>query len=309
MGNVRLNAIISRAFSIILGVVFVVSGFSKLVNVQKFIGYINSLRYFDLLFGAAFIIPAFEIALGFFFLFFLYSRRVALVSLVVLVIFTFVYLFGYFTSGLTDCGCFGDLALSKLPPALLVVRNAIFISLAGFIYFKPIPKPSYESKKWPYLMLGTIMVICLIMSGVSSIRPIVQEGNDYIGKNVSNTPIGRYVQTNPDSTYIIYAYHTTCPYCLNTVENVKAYKRTHTVDKIIGITMGSKQYYDGFVKEADPNFSSIIIDQADFEKFAPSVPRVFIVKNNKISDVLFFPVTGPYVYWRSHPDMKPSGMP
>lgn len=305
----KLQVVVSRVISILLGIIFVVSGFSKLLNVQNFIGYITSLRIFNKFFFMGFLIPPFEIAIGIFFLLFLYSRKTALAAIISLLVFTVIYLFGYFTSGLTECGCFGNLALSKMSPPMLVVRNTIFLILSAYVFFKPVPKPNYQSKHWPYYTVSTILVITLVLSGISSLKPFVHESNDFVGKEVSNTPMGQFAHTSPDSTYIIYAYHTTCQYCLNTVENVKAYVRTHTVDRVIGITIGSQQDFDNFVKEADPNFSSVIIDKGDFEKFAPSVPRVFFVKNNKITDVLYFPVTGPYVYWRSHPDMKPAGMP
>ncbi|HKI46358.1 MAG TPA: MauE/DoxX family redox-associated membrane protein [Balneolales bacterium] len=305
----RLQTILSKVFSLIMGVIFIVSGFSKLLNVQNFIGYITSVRIFDKFFFVGFLIPPFEIALGIFFLLFLHSRKTALASVISLLVFTFVYLFAYFTSGLTDCGCFGGLALSKMPPALIVVRNAVFLFLSGYVFFKPVPKPKLQNKRWPYYSVGAMLTITLVLSGISSIKPFVHQSNNFVGKKVSETPFGSYVHTSPDSTYIIYAYHTTCPYCLNSIENVKAYARTHTVDRVIGITIGSKKEFDNFEEVAVPNFSSIIISKGDFEKFAPSVPRVFIVRKNIITDVLYFPVTGPYVYWRSHPDMRPAGMP
>lgn len=305
----KLQILLSRVFSFLLGIIFIVSGFSKLLNVQNFLGYITSLRIFNKFFFAAFLIPPFEIALGIFFILFLFSRKTAVASLISLLVFTFVYLFGYFTSGLTDCGCFGGLALSKMSPVMIVVRNTILLFLSGYIFFKPVPKPRYQTKRWPYYSVGTILTITLVLSGISSQKPFVHEGNNFVGKKVSETPFGPYVHTSPDSTYIIFAYHTTCPYCLNSVENVKAYARTHTVDRIIGITIGSREDFDNFVKETDPNFSSTIIPKADFDKFAPLVPKVFFIKKNIVTDVLYFPVTGPYVYWRSHPDMKPAGMP
>lgn len=309
MRDIKVQTILSRVFSLFMGAIFIVSGVSKLMNVQNFIGYITSLRIFDKFFFIGFLIPPFEIALGFFFILFLFSRKTALASIISLLIFTFVYLFGFFTSGLTDCGCFGSLALSKMPPALIVVRNAIFLILSGYIFFKPVPKPARQNKHWPYYSVGLIVTIALVLSGISSLKPFIHQSNNFVGQKVSETPFGQYVHTSPDSTYIIYAYHTTCPYCLNTVENIKAYVRTHTVDRVIGLTIGSQKDFNNFVEVAQPNFSSRIIPKGDFEKFAPSVPRVFFVKKNVITDVLYFPVTGPYVYWRSHPNMRPAGMP
>lgn len=292
-----------------MGVIFIVSGVSKLVNVQNFIGYIDNLRIFNKFFFAGYFIPPFEIALGIFFILALYSRRTALVSIITLLVFTGIYLFGYFTSGLAECDCFGNLALSKIPPGMVVVRNAIFLLLSILIFFFPVPKPFYQRSRWPYYSTGVVIVIALVISGITSIKPLVHDRGDFIGKNISDTPLGAFAHTSPDSTYIIFAYHTTCHFCLNSVENVKAYARTHTVNRIIGLTIGSRKDFDNFVKMTQPNFSTTIIDRADFAKFAPSVPRVFFIRHNVITDVLYFPVTGPYVYWRSHPDMKPAGMP
>lgn len=134
-------------FRIILGGALIVAGYFKLLdNTALFetVAYItwipNSLKSVVIDF-----LPWVEIAAGGLLLLKLFDKiAVPLVTLIYISFFLFA-IYGFSTGIEGDCGCFGDVGDEGILAALLgssfgwtmVIRNTVFVAMAGFLFWKP----------------------------------------------------------------------------------------------------------------------------------------------------------------------------
>ena len=120
--------------SIVVGLVLMLSGIGKALNVIGFQQLIHSygLLYLDLL---APVIVMVELVLGGLLVLRCRIRTTSLWTGLMIIVFTGVYTFGYTRVGITDCGYFGVAATGEWPAWAVYVRNIILLALLNYLFF------------------------------------------------------------------------------------------------------------------------------------------------------------------------------
>ena len=117
---------------LLLGLVFIVSGISKLISPQNFIREVDKINLLDstITQPAVYIFILLELILAFFILFKM-NNKVLVVTIVAMVIFCSYLGYKIFIDDGSDCGCFGNLIyrsnLSALIQDIFILMTAVYL--------------------------------------------------------------------------------------------------------------------------------------------------------------------------------------
>ncbi len=126
---------------IILGLFLSFSGLAKIMDLSAFGKAVNSFGLLPSTWVAlvTIAIPYLELILGLMLLLNLYAKTAYVTALTMLIVFTTLSAYKYFSGDISDCGCFGKLLQRKTDEKLLI-ENAILMVLfaLGFLNVKGI---------------------------------------------------------------------------------------------------------------------------------------------------------------------------
>lgn len=283
----------TNLFSIIVGVIFIISGFSKSLDATSFAKTINLYEIANLWFLSPVII-IFEIFLGLSLLLKIQIKRISLISVIFLVGLTLTYIYGWMFKDITNCGCFGNINILNSSPIFTLVRNAILIYLCIDLYLHN-EKESIGSTT--YVNLCFIAAICTVsfISGYTLTEVSYKYKKDKKYMAVKDMSIGSHINTSADSTYLVFAFSYSCSHCMNSIENLKQYEKSGVVDKVIALTINDEEKSEEFKKLYEPNFEIKHIEKREFVKISNSFPRSFFIENDTLQFTLSGELPSAYV--------------
>lgn len=283
----------TNLFSIIVGVVFIISGFSKSLDATTFAKTINLYEIANLWFLSPVII-IFEIFLGLSLLLKIQLKRISFISIIFLAGLTLTYIYGWLFKDITDCGCFGHINILNSSPIFTLVRNAILIYLCVDLYLSN-GKEVIDSKT--YINICFIIAICIVsfISGYTLEEVSYKYKKDKKYMAVKDMSIGSLINTSTDSTYLVFAFSYSCSHCMNSIENLKQYEKSGVVDKVIALTVNNDEKSEEFMKLYEPNFEIKHIEKKDFVKISNSFPRSFFIENDTLQFTLSGELPSAYV--------------
>lgn len=283
----------TNLFSIIVGVIFIISGFSKSLDATSFAKTINLYEIANLWFLSPVII-IFEIFLGLSLLLKIQIKRISLISVIFLVGLTLTYIYGWMFKDITNCGCFGNINILNSSPIFTLVRNAILIYLCIDLYLHN-EKESIGSTS--YVNLCFIAAICTVsfISGYTLTEVSYKYKKDKKYMAVKDMSIGSHINTSADSTYLVFAFSYSCSHCMNSIENLKQYEKSGVVDKVIALTINDEEKSEEFKKLYEPNFEIKHIEKREFVKISNSFPRSFFIENDTLQFTLSGELPSAYV--------------
>lgn len=123
---------------LLMGVVFIASGMSKIISPGDFgkIIYSYNIVSKEWVVMLTFIIPYSELILGMMLILNLYPRIAGALLLLMLLIFTGASAYNYALGNVTDCGCFGKL-FKRQNDWKLIVENTAMLLILGCMLFLP----------------------------------------------------------------------------------------------------------------------------------------------------------------------------
>jgi len=279
-----------KIYSIVLGIFFLISGFGKITDSFSFAILIQQYGFKSLMFLSPFI-AILEVMLGLFLLLTIYVKRSAQISFFLLLIFTTAFAYGYFVNGIEDCGCFGTIKKLSTPPLLSFIRNFILLLISLLVWIK-YPLENFSLKGWKQIVVMVIASISFFSSGLTFnllyVKNVVVQKKEKAPKSkyIKKTTLNNFVNTHPDSTYVIFAFSYSCPHCLNSIENVNKYVENGVVDKVIGLGTGSEEQKSEFYEYFKPKFEVRHLERKDFATISTKVPIIFFVKNDSIKFII-----------------------
>lgn len=284
----------------IVGLVFIVSAYTKMFNTASFAEIISSYGFSYLSFLAP-VIVVFELLLGLHLIFFVKVKKVLIIAIVTFIVFTTIFSYGFFIKGIESCGCFGNFWSDFLDkPTVVFTRNFILIifSYIALRYYKPSIDNDLKLKT---VIIYAVTAFAIFISGYTykSARKISSVDNSkFINKTVDEIGLNQFYNFSNDSTYIAFIFSYSCPHCLNTVANINLYKEYNYIDNIIYLPVGSGQARAEF----DNNFAinGVRIDSAseDISRISGVFPTILFVKNNNVIFVNEGVISAPMVFFR-----------
>ena len=122
-----------RVIKIILGIVLLFSGVTKILDPGKAVDLMIELKIIpeDLILIIISILPVLEILIGVLLISRRYSKFAAISALVLFTGFFLISIYGTITGLNSDCGCFGSVIKSRIGWGM-VVRNGVFVIGCGY---------------------------------------------------------------------------------------------------------------------------------------------------------------------------------
>lgn len=272
-----------KILSIILGVVFLLSGFGKLNGVDAFESLIESYGFPQLAFMAPAII-IFEILLGILLVLCFRLKLLGLVSAITLLVFTIFYSYAFIVHGITDCGCFGSNPVLQSSPAMSYIRNAIMIGVSIILLIYGDNNKKHLSK-YVLCLISLLLVVCAFVTGKSFRTPsMFAKPHPMFMKPLSETRIPEYVELSSDSTYVIYVFSYDCTSCWNNMANFMNYDKDSIADRSIGFCVGGKGKKT-FMNYFKPEFTIYEIDES-FSDNVKIVPTFLYIQDGIVHDII-----------------------
>ncbi|MDR0420001.1 MAG: hypothetical protein LBH30_00895 [Prevotellaceae bacterium] len=276
----------AKLLSVIIGTVFLISGIGKSLAANDFSQILTQYGFG----GSGFLSPViiiFEVVLGMLLFFCFMLKRTVLVSLFFVAGLSAVYLYGYLFADITDCGCFGYFSFLNLPPVSTLIRNVIMICVLLYVFLNSDNSYKVMDGKEIAVVLCILCAVCFVTGYTCTDRQhsdtrYITNGN-YAGKDVENSTLSEFLTLSKDSTYLVFAFSYSCPHCYNSIENLKEYERSGTVDRVIGLsftadTSAMNRFYDMF----NPNFQIINYHPKQLFSLTNQFPVAFYIGNNKV---------------------------
>ncbi len=274
-----------HAIRFIIGLIFIVSGASKAVDTQSFIGLIQNYDIDFLAYGAI-LIPPLEIIAGLCLVLNVQTRACALMIMVATIIFTLVYLDVLYTKGIKDCGCFGSISILKFPPWGTVLRNVLIIAGSFVLYKYPLTE-SRANYRLKIMAISLAGLLAFAISGVSYSHPVVNVNTinlqDLSGDNVNDTFLKRYHSFDKNKRYAVFIFSPTCFHCWDMTNNIKTFTESGYVNETLAFApaelIKEEAVYERTLK---PNFKVNLIPLKQFNEITSTTPVVMIIQNNKV---------------------------
>ena len=291
-----MNQRVLYGLRIVVGLVFMLSGILKAFDTAAFADLMSEYGAVWLGIGAPLLI-AIEIALGLGLLFNVHPRKTAAATIVFIAGVSAVYLYGILFRGITSCGCFGPLTWLNSKPWLTFTRNAVLVALLVPSVIAPQQGCPISRTKAAWIAgIGVVLMFisgftfrgadCMIKESYNTFKPIVLAESD----------LAKYVTLNPDSTYLVYAFSYTCPYCQNSVANVNQYKTMGVVDKIIALTIEDPQGRERFDRLFDVDFEIHEISELRMAMLTGTLPAIYHIRHDTIVNSYTGSVVSPSLF-------------
>lgn len=279
-------------YSLISGLVFLISGIAKSLDIAVFSDTITQYG-FDAFRFLSPLISLSEVLLGLLLVFRIWQKWIAFAGILLLVGFTFIYTYGIFFKGIEDCGCFGQISILNTSPALTFVRNALLICMLIVIWRKGENKQN--ANKWIAIIILLIMCIAAFMSGYSY-RNVKKNKRNYTPQAITDSVLKDFITTSKDSTYLIFAFTYSCPHCLNSIENLKQYESSKAVNKVIGVALSDSILEKKFIENFNPNFLIKNYPAKTLFHLTKTFPHAYYIKNDSIVMEFYGELPANYVF-------------
>lgn len=282
------NQLWLRLIAVALGGVYLVSGIGKAMDINAFTDIVVQSSNAKMRFFAPLIVGA-EITLGFAFLFGIYQKQVALVSICILNFFTIFISIGYALGKVDDCGCFG--VLLKINPLWAFIRNMLMLTLSFLLF-----KRHTNIQKWESWKFGVALALGVITFSITGF----EMKNTYTilsikkGTNLKTTFLWKYLEDN-DSKQLIFFFSPICPHCLTTTPKINDYLIKNAVEVVVGL-------YPDSIKEEDvrkyrdstkPNFELIAVKSDSLRMVIRANPTVFLIEKGIVQKIYSIEIPNP----------------
>ncbi len=262
------------------------SGFSKAIDASAFADLIGRYGAEWLGFASPLIILG-EILLGMLFVFQIKTKVAQIIGFIAIICFTVIYSIGLLFFDIYDCGCFGQMSSLNTNPLLSYIRNAVILAMIVIAYIYTDKQNELSTSLVCYM--SVILWVSSFMCGFSFRNAKVlqmaaqpSENDEIQTVMVSETLLPEYVSLSPDSTYMVFAFSYTCPFCLNSIGNVEQYQSMGYVDRVIGLAKDEPDKEFVFRELFKPQFSIYNVDAARLSKLSPNLPTTFIIRHDTV---------------------------
>lgn len=279
----------------IIGIVYLLSGLGKAMNVLYFQTLIHGygIPYLDLLAPAVILV---ELVIAFLYFVRWRVKTISLCSIIILLVFTMIYTFGYTRQGITECGCFGVLSIPELPPIAVYLRNTFLLILSNYLYFTTEDESTvWTRRRW-------IVFCCYLCCGMfctgMTYRPIAylpDRTHPLEGKLISELSWSEILPEKKSMMVLFYSHQ--CSHCMNTLENFFALQRYERMDTIIAIAVKtnaeeipeSQSFWDLY-----PKIGELEIEEEALQEIK-EFPTSLLIVSDTIRQVFVGELPNPYL--------------
>jgi len=291
-------------YSIIIGVSFIISGIGKVIDTEAF----GNLLYqygFGYLMILSPLIVVIEIGLGLMLILLINPKQYALFTFFLLIVFTIAFAYGHFKNGVNDCGCLGTLQHTGISPVFSFVRNFILLGMSLIVWIKYPAGPVIVSR-WKRPVTLVVLGISAFVAGLTFKIPVffktvpTPPKSNFQNQNIKNTELSKFIKISPDSAYLVFCFSYTCPHCWNSIENLRQYKQSGVVDRIISFAIGADSDKMFFMQNFKPDFYIRDLPPGDMLKLTDLFPQAFYIKHDIIKAIIQGELPSPILFKKQY---------
>lgn len=270
--------IIRISIQVLIGALFISSGFLKALDSQSFIVLTGLYGFGEFLSHLAPLMSAIEIILGLCFILDIKPKLTSLAIGLLTIFFTIAFGYAFYFKGIEDCGCMGSLL--KINPYISLGRNILIIAGCFWLWRYGIDEETKvgEWKKWiVYVLGGLAFSLCGYTVGVKLV-----DNKFKVGDQVSTTTLRYYNERISTGKSIVFIFSPDCSHCWNMTENVKSIKRIPEYSNVIGITYNDADT-SRYMSEMQPNFDVFKYPTNELYDLVVEAPLLLVLENGKIT--------------------------
>jgi uncharacterized membrane protein YphA (DoxX/SURF4 family) len=267
---------INRIILIIIGALYLFSGFTKAIDSQWFAVLIATYG-FPWAGNISPVISGVEIVLGLCLILDIKPKITSLLVGLLTIIFTIIFAYGFFTKGVDDCGCMGPFI--RIPSHISFARNILIIIGCYWIWdsVKNDNEPIPNWKKWVIYVIGSLS-FCLAGSTLG--MQLVDKSKIKVGDEVDATYLQEFQNIIGKGRSYVFIFSPGCGHCWNMTENVKTYKSIDTTNNVIGVTFPDEDTTK-FMQEMRPNFKIFKYPTNELRNIF-EIPTFLVLENGRI---------------------------
>lgn len=271
----------SRALRCLVGIVFLLSGLLKSTDASAFANLMSGYGASWLGYGTPLVIFT-ETLLGLLLAVDVRPRLTVWLSVAFLLFVSQVFLYGVAFRGVTDCGCFGPLTFLNAKPWVTFVRNGVLALMLVFSLLIPGHEGSALTPLHVSVMTLYVIVVMFLCGYSFNGADCMKTTRKFNRVALSDSPLGDFVACSPDSSYLVFAFSYSCPYCLNSIGNVSQYEPMGAVDRVIGIALEDTAARERFDRLFDVDFEIREVSRRDMNRLTGVLPTSFIIRGDTI---------------------------
>lgn len=274
--------VIARILEYFVGIVFLVSFLGKVTNAGGFAELIVRYGFPSLSFLSPVIIIA-EALCAFCLILNIYPRIVSAITGLMLLGFTGVYFYASTHSGITDCGCFGNM-VDNIPAWLTYTRNLLLL-IACIAIILLLPKGYTKADNVRWVVLAILMTCAVYESGHTYKKAKrYNEKHPLYNQLVENTMLRPYIETHRDSTYLLYVFSYDCTTCIDGLNNIKDYNKLDAIDRLVLMPVNEDK--DSVIhKMFDISIDEIAVGDG-LQGEVTAIPVMLYIENNTVKYVI-----------------------
>jgi uncharacterized membrane protein YphA (DoxX/SURF4 family) len=263
-----------------LGLIFLFSGIFKAIDAQEFARIISGYGFV----WAGYISPMIagvEVILGLCLIFRIFRNYTAITTLSVTAVFTFLFLYGFFFRGITDCGCMGPFI--TIPPIISLARNILILIGSYWLWKRPDSSQIIPSnlKLWVIYIVGSLT---FVLAGYTLNKPIISKNKIESGQRVGQTFLKPFSHIIGKGLSFVFIFDTNCIKCWNASANVKSIKSISAFNNTIAITL-PQEYINDYVQRMQPNFNIYRYPTPEIYSVIKQYPVLLMIQNGIIAQV------------------------
>jgi hypothetical protein len=170
----------------------------------------------------------------------------------------------------------------------------------SFIVWIKYPEEKVEIVKWKRYLVATVMCISIFTAGLTFRIPFFLRGKPathlFQNQNIKNTGLSNYIKTSTDSTYLVFCFSYTCPYCWNSIENLRQYQKTNTVDSVMVLAVGSPEDKLIFEQDFKPDFAIKDLKVEAMDSLTTFYPTAFYIVHDTIKVIVRAELPSPFIF-------------
>lgn len=272
---------ISYYVRLLVGVVFLLSALLKATETATFADLMSQYGAQWLGLGAPVIIFV-ELILGVLLIFNIHPRWISLASSIFIVVVSAVFLYGLIFKDITDCGCFGPLTWLNSKPWLTFLRNGVLLALLIPSLLKPQQGTNLSISSIVFMAVIGIAVMFMCGFSIHGAKCLQKSQNSFEPIPLKDSKLSELISCSSDSTYMVFAFSYSCPYCQNSIGNVNQYQQMGYVDKVIGIAIEDSVAHERFERLFEINFTIKEVSQWTMAHLTNSLPTVYFIRHDSI---------------------------
>jgi hypothetical protein len=276
--------------SLIVGIVFLVTGIVKALEPRLFISHVARLGaglfFPKLLIPSTIVFTIFECALGAALIFRLFPSYLFPITLGLLLILSAITIWGTTTKRVEDCGCYTGLL--KVNPKQSLALNCFYALSIALYFLHPIPDFLTQSQQLNALSISVLASATITLASYlyywKAKKPILDLMPIKINKPWNPDWIADYRGDWTDGEILAVFLNPKCGLCKHWLSVLRVIHLRPNFPNVVGGLVGSKEEVEEYLRDRDLPFPIVAVQPSVAARSLESFPSAIVLENGIVKD-------------------------